>query len=56
MKLVMFVMTLLVAVSAIFAFQANVPRPRPGPRFPNFPTFPGHGPFNPYKRPYPSPN
>ncbi|XP_076379509.1 abaecin [Megalopta genalis] len=50
MKLLMFIVTLLVAVSAIFAYTPPVVMPGPSPRFP---TFPGHGPFNPkYKWPH----
>ncbi|XP_076230195.1 uncharacterized protein LOC143175446 [Nomia melanderi] len=51
MKVIMLIMTLLLAVSAIFAFRDPIQRPgRPGPTFP----FPGTPPFNPKQQwPYP---
>ncbi|XP_076686497.1 abaecin [Andrena cerasifolii] len=44
MKMGMFIVTLLAIVCTAFAYIAPVQRPRLGS---SFPTFPGHGPFNP---------
>ncbi|CAD1479620.1 unnamed protein product, partial [Heterotrigona itama] len=52
MKTVTFIFVLLAAVCAIFAYVPPNYVPSPGRR--PFPTFPGHGPFNPkIKWPYP---
>ncbi|XP_033205111.2 abaecin [Bombus vancouverensis nearcticus] len=55
MKAVMFIFIMLATVCAILAFVPYNP-PRPGQSKP-FPSFPGHGPFNPkIQWPYPLPN
>lgn len=54
MKGLMFIFVLVAIVCAVFAYVPTLPRPRPGP---GFPQFPGHGPFNPKPQwPYPMPN
>ncbi|XP_043604743.1 uncharacterized protein LOC122577483 [Bombus pyrosoma] len=55
MKAVMFIFVMLATICAILAFVPYNP-PRPGQSKP-FPSFPGHGPFNPkIQWPYPLPN
>ncbi|KAL0110300.1 hypothetical protein PUN28_013744 [Cardiocondyla obscurior] len=52
MKLHLFIFTLLLAAIVVLAYQPPVRKPPPGGWKP-FPTFPGHGPFNPkIKFPY----